>query len=125
MCLCAAQAAQARRVLPSLKSRAPTIEQQRPKDLPSDAELERLGARIGEIRFDARKLFDAEAADDDTSLSRLANRLHITTRQATIEDQLLFKSGDLYRAEPDRGVGAHPARHTIPARRADPAGRVS
>jgi outer membrane protein assembly factor BamA len=97
ICLCAAQAALARRVLPSLKSRAPRAEEQRLVGLPSDAELERLGARIGEIRFDARKLFDAEAADDDTSLSRLANRLHITTRQATIEDQLLFKSGDLYR----------------------------
>jgi outer membrane protein assembly factor BamA len=83
-------------VLPSLKSRAPRVEEQRPSGLPSDAELVRLGARIGEIRFDARKLFDAEAADDDTSLARLANRLHITTRQATIQDQLLFKSGDPY-----------------------------
>jgi outer membrane protein assembly factor BamA len=95
-CLCLAPAAQARRVLPSLKSRAPRVEEPRPSGLPSDAELVRLGARIGEIRFDARKLFDAEAADDDTSLARLANRLHITTRQATIQDQLLFKSGDPY-----------------------------
>jgi hypothetical protein len=95
--LCAAQAAQARRVLPSLKSRAPKIEAPRPSDLPSDAELEKLGARVGEIRFDARKLFDAEAADEDTSVSRLANRLHITTRESTIADQLLFKSGDPYK----------------------------
>jgi outer membrane protein assembly factor BamA len=98
VCLCAAQAAHARRVLPSLKSRAPKIEVPRPADLPSDVELERRGARIGEIRFDARKLFDAEAADEDTSLARIANRLHITTRQSTIADQLLFKSGDAYKA---------------------------
>jgi len=56
----------------------------------------RQGARIGEVRFDARELFDAASADEDTSLARLGNRLHITTRQATIEDQLLFRSGDLY-----------------------------
>jgi hypothetical protein len=97
VCLCAAQAAQARRVLPSLKSRAPKIETPRPSDLPSDAALEQLGARIGEIRFDARKLFDAEAADEDTAVSRLANRLHITTRESTIANQLLFKSGDPYK----------------------------
>jgi outer membrane translocation and assembly module TamA len=94
--LCAAQTAQARRVLPSLKSRAPKIEAPRDASLPSDAELVKLGARIGDIRFDARKLFDAEAADEDTSLARLANRLHITTRESTIADQLLFKSGDPY-----------------------------
>jgi hypothetical protein len=90
-----AQAAEAR-VLPSVKARAPKLEAPRATGLPSDAELQQQGARIGEIRFDARELFDAEAADEDTSLSRLANRLHITTRESTIEDQLLFKSGDLY-----------------------------
>ena len=91
------QAAQAR-LLPSIKARAPKVEEQHSSDLPSDAELERVGARIGEIRFDTRELFDAGASDEDTSLSRLANRLHIKTRQATIEDQLLFKSGDAYKA---------------------------
>lgn len=90
-----AQATEAR-VLPSVKARAPKLEAPRATGLPSDAELQQQGARIGEIRFDARQLFDAEAADEDTSLSRLANRLHITTRESTIEDQLLFKSGDLY-----------------------------
>ena len=84
------------RVLPSVKARAPKIEALRPADLPSDEELVRQGARIGEVRFDARELFDAASADEDTSLARLGNRLHITTRQSTIEDQLLFRSGDLY-----------------------------
>ena len=93
--LCAAQA-QAK-VLPSVKARAPKPEQARVWNLPSDEELQRQGARIGEIRFDERDLFDTEAADEDTSLARLGNKLHITTRRSTIEDQLLFKSGDLYR----------------------------
>jgi outer membrane protein assembly factor BamA len=90
--------AHARRVLPSLKSRAPHVEAPRAENLPSDAELERQGARIGVIRFDARRLFDVEASDQDTSLAHLANRLHVTTRESTIADQLLFKSGDLYRS---------------------------
>jgi hypothetical protein len=84
------------RVLPSVKARAPKPEAPRAANLPADSELQRQEARIGEIRFDERDLFDAEAADEDTSVSRLANRLHITTRQGTIQDQLLFKSGDLY-----------------------------
>jgi len=94
--LCASEAAEAK-VLPSVKARAPKPEPPRALNLPSDEELERQGARIGEIRFDARDLFDTEAADEDTSMARLGNKLHVTTRQATIEDQLLFKSGDPYR----------------------------
>ncbi|HEV7608051.1 MAG TPA: hypothetical protein VGO61_11975 [Steroidobacteraceae bacterium] len=96
MCLCAVQVVHAR-VLPSVKARAPKPETQRAANLPADEELESAGARIGEIRFDARQLFDAEAEDEDTTLTRLANRLHIQTRASTIEDQLLFKTGDLYR----------------------------
>ena len=85
------------KVLPSVKARAPKAEPPRAANLPSDEELQRLGARIGEIRFDERDLFDTEAADEDTSMARLGNKLHVTTRQSTIEDQLLFKSGDPYR----------------------------
>jgi len=94
--LCSFPFAEAK-VLPSVKARAPKPEVPRAAGLPSDAELQKQEARIGEIRYDARDLFDTEAADEDTSVSRLANRLHVTTRQGTIEDQLLFKSGDLYR----------------------------
>ena len=93
--LCSLPFAQAK-VLPSVKARAPKLEAPRAAGLPSDDELQQQEARIGEIRFDARDLFDVEAADEDTSVSRVANRLHVTTRQGTIEDQLLFKSGDLY-----------------------------
>ena len=86
------------RVLPSVDARTPPPEPPRPPGLPSDAELEKSGARIGEILLNARQLFDTEHEDEDTSMARVANRLHISTRESTIEDQLLFKSGDLYRA---------------------------
>jgi outer membrane protein assembly factor BamA len=87
------------RVLPSVKSRATSLERPRPEGIPSDAELEAQGARIGEIRFDRRDLFDTGRTDENTSLFRLANRLHIETREATIADQMLFKRGDLYNAK--------------------------
>src|SRR4051812_30758400 len=86
------------RVLARAGARAPRPAPQRPPGLPTDAELEAAGTRVGTIIFDARPLFDIEHGDEDTTLSRLGNRLHISTREATIEDQLLFRSGDPYRA---------------------------
>jgi outer membrane protein assembly factor BamA len=93
----AAPAAQAR-ILPSVKARAPEAEAPRAQGLPTDAALEAQGARIGDIQFNSHDLFDVEGDDENTSLSRLGNRLHIQTRVSTIEDQLLFRSGDAYRA---------------------------
>src|SRR5688572_7270619 len=86
------------RLLPSASARTTPPEPQRVAGLPSDAELERSGARIGYIHLDERPLFDVENHDENTALSRTANRLHIATREATIMDQLLFRSGDPYRA---------------------------
>lgn len=86
------------RVLPSVKARAPQAELPRAPGVPSDAELEAQNVRIGVIHFNSRDLFDVEGDDENTALSRLGNRLHIQTRVTTIEDQLLFDSGDLYRA---------------------------
>jgi hemolysin activation/secretion protein len=86
------------RILPSVDARTPPPEPPRAPGVPSDAELESAGARIGAIHLDARQLFDVERADENTSLTRAANRLHIATRESTIEDQLLFKTGDLFRA---------------------------
>ncbi len=85
------------RILPSLKARVPRVESPRAPGLPTDAELEARGARIGAIYFNPRNLFDAEGHDQGSVLSRLGNRLHFQTRIATLEDQLLFRSGDLYR----------------------------
>jgi len=93
----AATGAQAR-VLPSLNARAAQAETPRPPGVPSDAELEAQNARIGVIHFNSRDLFDVDGNDENTALTRLGNRLHIQTRIATIEGQLLFDSGDPYRA---------------------------
>ena len=63
------------------------------------AAIERVGARIGTIHLNGRQLFDLEHQDENTALARVANRLHVPTRDSTIETQLLFKSGDYYRPE--------------------------
>ena len=86
------------RVLPSVDARIPSPDLPRLPGIPADTDLERGGARIGEIRFTARKLFDESRDDANTTLSRLANQLHVPTRESTIGNQLLFKTGDLYRA---------------------------
>src|SRR5262245_29058205 len=72
------------KVLARAGARAPRPAPQRLPGLPSDAELEASGARIGTIVFDARPLFDIEHGDEDTTLGRLGNKLHISTREATI-----------------------------------------
>jgi hemolysin activation/secretion protein len=87
----------AARILPSVEARTPPPQPQQVAGVPSDAELENAAARIGAILIDERQLFDFRR-DEDTSLTRVANRLHVPTREATIEDQLLFRSGDPYRA---------------------------
>jgi outer membrane protein assembly factor BamA len=86
------------RVLPAMYSRSTASDATRPPGVPGDVELELRGARIGDIRITRRQLFDVDHPDEDSSLSRVANRLHIPTRDATIADQLLFKAGDPYRA---------------------------
>lgn len=65
-------------------------------ELPAEPPVE--GARIGEIHIHARDVFDINGDDTDTWYARLGNRLHTQTRDATIEDQLLFHSGDPFSA---------------------------
>src|SRR5271168_3523349 len=74
------------------------IEFPRPADVPSDAALEAAGAVIGKIDIDIRNIFDENDTRENNGLYRLANRLHIRTKQGTIRAQLLFKSGDKYLA---------------------------
>ena len=64
--------------------------------LPSDAELESSGAVFGEIRIDNKNIFDKSDPKDNKALFRLANKLHIQTRQSVIRHQLLFRVGDRY-----------------------------
>jgi hypothetical protein len=54
------------------------------------------GARIGRIQLDPENVFDPSKPDEDKSFYKVANRLHITTREAVVEEALLFKPGDLY-----------------------------
>ena len=60
--------------------------------IPSDGELRSRGARIGRIHVVIDEVFE-----QSTSLSvpyRLVNRLHLSTHEATILQQLLFHDGD-------------------------------
>ena len=64
--------------------------------MPSDAELEAAGARIGSIRIVSLDIFDLDDPRENKALYRLANRLHVETRESTLRAQLLFQEGDLY-----------------------------
>lgn len=65
-------------------------------ELPDGATLEREGARIGEVRILAKDIFDESNPGESSAPYRLANRLHIETRESTIRSQLLFAPGDVY-----------------------------
>ncbi|HSA69419.1 MAG TPA: hypothetical protein VLF65_07420 [Burkholderiales bacterium] len=62
--------------------------------IPSFAELEAAGARIGEIRVITQDIFDLEDPAENNWLFRFANKLHIQTRPTVIRRLLLFKTGD-------------------------------
>lgn len=64
--------------------------------LPSDADLERSAAVVGEIRIDNQDIFDTRDPHENKALFRLANRLHIETRPYVIRNQLLFRTGERY-----------------------------
>src|SRR5277367_6846138 len=74
------------------------IDEPRPADLPSDAALEASGAVIGSIDIDIRNIFDRDDPRENSGLYKLANNLHITTKRAAIQAQLLFKSGEKFKA---------------------------
>ena len=61
---------------------------------------------IGSIDIDIRNIFDKDDARENTGLYRLADRLHIRTRRSAVQAQLLFKSGDKYRAASSRKPNA-------------------
>ena len=84
-------------MLPSVNSRSDHVEDGRPAGVPDDAALEASEARIGQVYFRNLELFDIGGRDQDSSLFRLGNRLHVQSHDATIANQLLFREGDLYR----------------------------
>lgn len=63
---------------------------------PDDVELEASGARIGTVTVHERPIFDPATEGERKAIYRLADRIHIDTRDSVIESQLLFRSGDLY-----------------------------
>ena len=83
-------------LLPGIGSRAPRISTQRAPGVPDDAALVAAGARIGAVRIDPQEIFETAIPEENTSLFRLANKLHIRTRPTTIETQLLFHTGERY-----------------------------
>ncbi len=62
--------------------------------LPTDAQLEKMHARIGKIDIHIVQVFDLTNPKDDNWLYRLADDLHIPTRAAAVRAQLLFRPGD-------------------------------
>jgi outer membrane protein assembly factor BamA len=64
--------------------------------IPPPAEMEKSGAVIGTISIRVNDIFDLEDPKENSRLYRLANKLHRTTRDKVIEDQLLFKPGDRF-----------------------------
>lgn len=57
------------------------------------------GSVIGEVRIHNQDIFDPSQPGEDKKIFRFANRLHRTTRLGVIEDQLLFKPGDVFSPE--------------------------
>ena len=54
------------------------------------------GDRIGTIYFKISDIFDTSKPGENKALYRLANRLHIDTKEDALRSQLLFAEGDLY-----------------------------
>src|SRR5580692_12722827 len=74
------------------------IDEPRPKGVPSDEVLEAEGAVIGRVEIATHNIFDEEDPRERNGLFKLADRLHIRTKHATIQAQLLFASGEKYQA---------------------------
>ncbi|WP_455203852.1 POTRA domain-containing protein, partial [Kaarinaea lacus] len=67
-----------------------------PFSVPSDSVLIANGASIGEIYINVGDVFNLSDRRENKSLYRLANKIHIRTRDYVIREQLLFRPGDLY-----------------------------
>lgn len=68
----------------------------RPTNIPTDEDLERAGAVIGEITIDLQNIFATETSEENKPFYQLANRLHIKTLETTVAQQLLFRRGEVY-----------------------------
>src|SRR4030095_7942659 len=64
-----------------------------PSRMPTFAELEAAGARIGEIRINADNIFDLNDPREKNILFRFAKAIHTQPRPHVIRQALLFESG--------------------------------
>lgn len=64
------------------------------RETPTLDELQAAGATIGEVIIQVNDVFDTSSPAENKSIFRLANRLHVNTRDSVIKSQLLFRSGD-------------------------------
>lgn len=69
-----------------------------PQGVPPNAELEAAGATIGEIVVCAEEIFDLSDPAESGWIYRAADKVHRKTRRPVVERQLLFRSGEPYRA---------------------------
>jgi hypothetical protein len=82
---------------PATEPRAPSSAESTPSSagkIPPFAELEVVGAVIGEVRIDNGNIFDLADEKENGFLYRAANAFHIRTRASVIRRQLLFKPGE-------------------------------
>ena len=75
------------------------LRQERPAELPTDAELEAQGAIVGEIEFDNLDVFDPRNPKEHNWFFRTANTLHVVTKESVLRRLLLFREGEPYRAQ--------------------------
>jgi len=61
---------------------------------PDFAALEAAGATVGEIRVVPQDIFDTSDPAENYALFRLANTLHVQTREGVIRRAILFRPGD-------------------------------
>ncbi|MBK7904552.1 MAG: hypothetical protein IPJ97_17725 [Proteobacteria bacterium] len=62
--------------------------------LPTIAELEQRGAKVGAIEIKVEDIFDPTKPGEDATLYRWANDLHMLTRDDAVRSQLLFKESE-------------------------------
>jgi len=56
--------------------------------------LEARGAAIAEIQVEVQEVFNLKDPQDDTFLGRLADKVHVDTRERVVRQALLFEAGD-------------------------------
>jgi outer membrane protein assembly factor BamA len=65
-------------------------------DIPPAEELERRGAVVGHIDVAVDDIFDESDPRENRALYRLANRLHLDTKDTTVLSQVLLQPGETY-----------------------------